>query len=116
MAYMQQYMETCFQLDFSTMRTLAHPDARIFIGGQKTSKNLHDHWKDDEIRFEKIPLSEKRSISQIYITNLEVDKSLAFVKLQFGEKWHDIHELIKIGEKWTLINKVSQKIIGNSVY
>ncbi len=106
----EKYIACCFQLDFEQMRHLAHPEARIFIGGRTTSKNLHDHWREDEEQFQGKDPAEWGSGKKIHLLGLEVKGKVAMIKLQFGEKWHDIHQLVKVGPDWLMVNKISQLV------
>ena len=108
--FMNSYIATCFQLDFKQMRNLAHPEARMFISGQVHSENLHDHWIEDEQKFQGKDPDKWASNKNIFLQGVDVRDGIALVKLQFAEKWLDLHQLLKIGKKWYILNKLSQPI------
>ena len=67
-------------------------------------------WLKDEKEFQGINPQEWSLGKKIYILALEVNAKVAVVKLQFGEKWHDVHQLVKVGPTWKFVNKISQQI------
>ena len=99
LAFINNYINNCGQIDEPSMNKYIHPDARIFFG----SKKLSELWKKEPFQ--------NLWTEEISIMNIEVDKYLAFVKLQIGESRRDFHELIKIGKNWIFINKVSQNLL-----
>ena len=106
--FLNRYIATCFQLDFKQMCNLAHPDARTFVGDQARSENLHDHWIEDEKKFQGKDPDKWASNKKIFLQGVDVRDKLAFVKIQFAEKWLDLHQLLKVGKKWYILNKLSQ--------
>ena len=106
---MDIYLKSVRTLDFKLMRSVAHKDGRIFIGGRSTSKNLHDHWADDERMFtdeERVKMLKRMSVD---ILSIEVEGTIANVKMRMGG-WYDFHNLVKTPEGWKIITKTSHQI------
>lgn len=106
---MDTYLKSVRTLDFKLMRSIAHKDGRIFIGNTSTSKNLHDHWADDERIFtdeERVKAIKKMSVE---ILSIEVESAIANVKMRMGG-WYDFHNLVKTPEGWKIITKTSCRV------
>ncbi|NHJ48524.1 MAG: nuclear transport factor 2 family protein [Asgard group archaeon] len=106
------YFTSLKTLDFNLMRSVAHLDGRIYIGNSSTSKNLHDHWADDE----KLLADPKRVKAlknmKVKLLALQIEGTIAYAKIQMGI-WLDNHILVKTLEGWKLVDKVSHRIDDN---
>ncbi|NHJ40181.1 MAG: nuclear transport factor 2 family protein, partial [Asgard group archaeon] len=102
------YLKSVRNLDFTLMGTVTHTDGRIFLGNTSTSKNLHDHWADDNRRYTPEKKKELKKKMRVKLLALQVDDSIAYAKIRMGG-WIDYHNLVKTTEGWKLINKVSHK-------
>ena len=103
------YVKSGRTLDFKLMRSVAHKDGRIFIGGRSTSKNLHDHWADDERIFTDEERVKMMKTMELEILSIEVEGTIANVKMRMGG-WYDFYNLVKTPEGWKIITKASSKI------
>ncbi|MHA1187724.1 MAG: nuclear transport factor 2 family protein [Candidatus Heimdallarchaeota archaeon] len=106
---MDTYLKSVRTLDFKLMRSVAHKDGRIFLGNESTSKNLHDHWADDERLFadeERVKFLKRLKVE---IFSIEVEGTIANVKMKMGG-WYDFHNLVKTPEGWKIITKASHRI------
>ena len=106
---MDIYIKSVKTLDFELMCSVAHKDGRIFIGNTSTSKNLHDHWADDNRRFTPERKEEMKKKMKVKLLSLQVDGSIASAKIRMGG-WIDYHNLVKTPEGWKIINKVSHQV------
>ena len=106
---MDIYLKSVHTIDFKLMRSVAHKDGRIFIGNELSSKNLHDHWADDEKIFEDKDRVQFLKNLHIEILSIEVEGTIANVKLRMGG-WFDFHNLVKTPEGWKIITKASHRI------
>ncbi|MHA1309002.1 MAG: nuclear transport factor 2 family protein [Candidatus Heimdallarchaeota archaeon] len=106
---MDTYMRSFRTLDFKLMRSVAHKDGRIFLGNTSTSKNLHDHWADDERIFTDEERVKTLKNMKVDILSIEVEGTIANVKMRVGG-WYDFHNLVKTPEGWKIITKASCKI------
>ncbi|MHA1212173.1 MAG: nuclear transport factor 2 family protein [Candidatus Heimdallarchaeota archaeon] len=103
------YFTSFRTLDFKLMRSIAHPDGRIFLGNTSTSKNLHDHWADDDELLNNPSRVKALKNMELKLLALQVDGTIAFAKIQIGS-WLDYHNLVKTPEGWKLVDKVSHKL------
>ncbi len=106
---MDTYLKSVRTLDFKLMRSVAHKDGRIYIGNESTSKNLHDHWADDERQFTGEEREKMIKRMKVDILSIEVEGTIANVKMKMGG-WYDFHNLVKTPEGWKMITKASSKI------
>jgi len=106
---MDTYLKSVRTLDFKLMRSVAHKDGRIFIGNESTSKNLHDHWADDEQLFKDVERVKFLKNMKVEILSIEVEGTIANVKMKMGG-WYDFHNLVKTPEGWKIITKASHRI------
>jgi hypothetical protein len=106
---MDIYIQTVMELDFTLMRTVAHADGRIFLGNTSTSKNLHDHWGDDNRQYSPEKKAELIKKMRIKLLALQVEGTIAFAKI-FMNGWIDYHNLVKTPDGWKMVDKVSHKI------
>ena len=106
---MDTYFRSVRSLDFKLMRSVTHKDGRIFLGNESTSKNLHDHWSDEE--GELIDEERKKMIKKmrLELLSIEAEGTIANVKLRMGN-WLDFHNLVKTPKGWKIITKVSHRI------
>lgn len=110
LAAFKVYLESVQKLDFELMRSLAHPEGRIYIGGELPSKNLIVHWKEDQERTKNLDRETWAKKIKITPLSIRVDGLIAHFKLQFGSSWLDYHTLVKYDGSWKLVNKVSHRI------
>ncbi|NPE09425.1 MAG: hypothetical protein GNW80_14155 [Asgard group archaeon] len=85
---MEIYIEGSRRLDYDTMISVVHPDARLFLSEKQT------YYKKTTIE----------------ILSIEVEGKIASVKLNYNNWYYDFHNLIKIGSDWKIVDKVSHKI------
>jgi len=104
------YIEGSRRLDYDKVITVVHPDARLFIGDEQTSKNLYEHWLQGLDRFKDTDLDEYYKKTKIEILSIEVVGTIASVKLNYNNYYYDFHNLIKIGNDWKIVDKVSHEI------
>ena len=107
---MEIYIEGSRRLDYDKMIESVHPDARLFIGNQSKSKNLYEHWKQGMDRFKDTDKEEYYKNTIIEILSIQVEGTIANVKLNYNSWYYDFHNLIKIGDDWKIVDKVSHKI------
>ncbi|MBK5113572.1 MAG: nuclear transport factor 2 family protein [Candidatus Heimdallarchaeota archaeon] len=107
---MEIYIEGSRRLDYDTMISVVHPDARLFISEKPTSKNLYDHWSSGMDRFKDTDRDEYYKKTTIEILSIEVEGKIASVKLNYNNWYYDFHNLIKIGSDWKIVDKVSHRI------
>ncbi len=107
---MEIYIEGSRRLDYDTIISVVHPDARLFISEKQTSKNLYDHWLGGMERFKDTDREEYYKKTTIEILSIEVEGKIASVKLNYNNWYYDFHNLIKIGSDWKIVDKVSHKI------
>jgi hypothetical protein len=91
------------------MRSVAHQDGRIFIGNTSTSKNLHDHWADDDELLKDANRVSALKKMELELLTLQVEGTIAFAKIRIGG-WLDYHILVKTLKGWKLVDKVSHKM------
>ena len=107
----ETYIQGSRELDYSKMVSVVHPDARLFLGNEETSKNLYIHWKPDPVRFgteeAKRDWYEKAIIK---ILSIKIEGTIANVKLQFADWYFDFHNYVKTSAGWKMVDKVSHKI------
>lgn len=104
------YIDSGKKLDFNLMCSLAHPEGRIFIGGEMSSKNLITHWKEEQERTKNLNKDTWGKKIQAIILSARIDGLLAHFKLQNGINWLDFHTLVKYDDSWKFVNKVSHKL------
>ncbi|TET27917.1 MAG: hypothetical protein E3J70_10925 [Candidatus Heimdallarchaeota archaeon] len=107
---MEIYIEGSRRLDYDTVLSVTHPDARLFLGDEQTSKNLREHWLSGLDRFKDTDRDEHYKKTMIEILSIEVVGTIASVKLNFNNWYYDFHNMIKIGNDWKIVDKVSHKI------
>ncbi len=107
---MEVYIEASRWLDYDKVISVIHPDARLFIGNAAKSKNLYEHWKQGLERFKDIDREEYYKNTKIEILSIEVEGTIANVKLNYNSRYYDFHNLIKIDEEWKIVDKVSHEI------
>ncbi len=103
------YFKSIKTADFKLMRSVAHPDGRIFLGSTTTSRNLHDHWKDEEVQFANKERAKQLKEMEVKLITIQVEGTIAFAKIQMGN-WLDYHNLVKTPEGWKFVDKVSHRI------
>jgi len=93
------------------MISVVHPDARLFLGNVETSKKLYEHWKPDPVRFpDEKSKKEWYNKAIIKILSIQIEGTIASVKLQFANWYYDFHNFVKISGEWKMVDKVSSKI------
>ena len=107
---MEIYIEGSRRLDYETVISVVHPDGRLFISEEQTSKNLYDHWLKGLDRFKDTDRDEYYKKTTIEILSIEVEGKIASVKLNYNNWYYDFHNLIKIDNDWKIVDKVSHKI------
>ncbi|MGC9781416.1 MAG: nuclear transport factor 2 family protein [Candidatus Heimdallarchaeota archaeon] len=107
---MEIYIEASRWLDYDKVISVVHPDAQLFIGNTSESKNLYKHWKQGLERFKDIDREEYNKNTKIEILLIEVEGTIANVKLNYNSRYYDFHNLIKINEEWKIVDKVSHEI------
>jgi hypothetical protein len=106
---METYIDSVKELDFELMRSVAHPDGRIFIGNTSSSKNLHNHWADDEELLADANRVKALKSMEVKLLALQTEGTIAYAKIRMGS-WLDNHILVKTLDGWKLVDKVSHKI------
>ncbi len=105
------YIEGSRELDYEKMISVVHPDARLFLGNVETSKKLYDHWKPDHVRFpDEKAKKEWYDKAIIKILSIQIEGTIASVKLQYANWYYDFHNFVKIKGEWKMVDKVSSKI------
>jgi len=105
----ETYIKSVKELDFTLMRSVAHIDGRIFLGNTSTSKNLHEHWSDEDRQYSPERKEELKKKMNVKLLSLQVDGTIAFAKIRMGG-WIDYHNLVKTLEGWKIVDKVSHKV------
>jgi len=105
------YIEGSRELNYEKMISVVHPDARLFLGNVETSKKLYEHWKPDPVRFpDEKSKKEWYNKAIIKILSIQIEGTIASVKLQFANWYYDFHNFVKINGEWKMVDKVSSKI------
>ena len=105
------YIEGSRELDYEKMISVVHPDAGLFLGNVETSKKLYEHWKPDPERFgDEKARKEWYDKAIIKILSIQIEGTIASVKLQYADWYYDFHNFVKINDEWKMVNKVSSKI------
>jgi len=107
---MEIYIEGQRRLDMNLLETVVHPDARLFISDEQISKNLFEHWSAGLDRFKNTDMDEYYKKTSITILSIDIIGKIASVKLNYNNWYYDFHNLIKIGNDWKIVDKVSHKI------
>ena len=103
------YIRSVKTLDTKLMVSVAHKDGRMFIGGRDTSKNLHDHWGEEDERFSPEKKAEYASQMRCELLGLMVEGTIAFARIRLNS-YIDYHNLVKTSAGWKFVDKVSHKI------
>ena len=103
------YIHSVKTLDSQLMVSVAHKDGRMFIGCRDTSKNLHDHWGEEDERFSPEKKAEFASQMRCELLGLMVEGTIAFAKIRLNS-YIDYHNLVKTSEGWKFVDKVSHRI------
>jgi hypothetical protein len=101
------FLEGTKQLDYEMMTSVVHPDAQMFLGEQTESKLLYEHWKNTKT----MSKQEKKTYANSFeseILSIEVVGSIACAKTSMNN-WIDFLTLIKIGDGWKIVVKVSHR-------
>jgi len=104
-----RYIKSVKTLDTELMISVAHKDGRMFIGGRDTSKNLKDHWGEEDERFSPEKKAEFASQMRCELLGLMVEGTIAFAKIRLNS-YIDYHNLVKTSEGWKFVDKVSHRI------
>ena len=108
-AAVDNYIRSVKTLDQELMLSVAHKDGRLFIGGRDTSKNLHDHWGEEDERFTPEKKAEYASQMRCELLGLMVEGTIAFARIRLNS-YIDYHNLVKTSEGWKFVDKVSHKM------